>query len=86
MARIKGQKMTEEQKAAMRAKRLAKKQTASTAYKTVRECIEHLSYDELIATESLITKCKQQKREEEICRIEKEIAEKSIKLNKLKEN
>lgn len=83
MGRIKGQKMTEEQKAAMRAKRAAKKQSKSEAFSMVTSSIKHLSYNELEQVIDIACRVKKDKLGEEELKLIKQKEEIEQKLQEL---
>ncbi|MDL2221210.1 hypothetical protein LJC35_01495 [Parabacteroides sp. OttesenSCG-928-N08] len=85
MARKKGVKMTEEQKAAMRAKRLANKMGKDSAFHAVAMNLKHLSYVELTNAIALAVRYRKEKLGEEELRLIKEKEELELQLNKLKE-
>ena len=84
MARKKGVKMTEEQKAAMRAKRLANKMGKDSAYHSVVTNLKHLSYSELTNAIALALRYRKEKIGEEELRLIKEKEELELKLKNLK--
>lgn len=84
MGRTKGSKMSEEAKAAMRAKRAAKKSGKDSAYGIIASGLKTLSYDELESVLSLALRYKKEKLGEEELRLIKEKEEIELKLEKLK--
>lgn len=84
MGRIKGVKMTEEQKAAMRAKREANKLGKESAFNLVTSNLKHLSFEELEHVVALANRQKKEKLGTEELRLIKEKEEIELKLQKLK--
>ncbi|MDH6356430.1 hypothetical protein [Parabacteroides sp. PF5-9] len=85
MARVKGQKMTEEQKAIMRAKREAKKQSKDASLKTMISNLNHLSFTDLEELIAYALRMRKEKMGQEELRLIKEREEIEIKIKKLKE-
>lgn len=85
MGRIKGSKMTDEAKAAMRAKRAANKTGKESAFNTVALNLKLLSFEDLENTIGLALRYKKEKMGEEELRLIKEREEIELKLQKLKE-
>lgn len=85
MGRIKGSKMTEEAKAAMRAKREANKLGKESAFNLVASNLKLLSFEDLENTIGLALRYKKEKMGEEELRLIKEKEEIEIKLKKLKD-
>ncbi|MDH6534034.1 hypothetical protein D0T51_03385 [Parabacteroides sp. 52] len=85
MGRIKGSKMSEEAKAAMRAKRQANKLGKETAFNLVAGNLKHLSFEELDSSIALALRYKKEKMGEEELRLIKVKEEIELKLQKLKE-
>lgn len=85
MGRVKGSKMTEEAKAAMRAKRQANKLGRESAFNLVATNLKHLSFEELDNAIALALRYKKEKMGEEELRLIKEKEEIELRLNKLKE-
>ncbi|MDL2266060.1 hypothetical protein LJC57_09970 [Parabacteroides sp. OttesenSCG-928-G07] len=85
MARKKGVKMTEEQKAAMRAKRLANKLGKESAFNQVTSNLRHLSFSELNNIIALALRYRKERIGEEELRLIKEKEELELQLKKLKE-
>jgi len=84
MGRLKGSKMTEEQKAAMRAKRAANKLGKESAFNLVATNLRHLSFEELENVLALALRQKKEKLGVEELRLIKEKEEIELKLQKLK--
>lgn len=84
MARRKGQTMTEEQKAAMRAKRLANKQGKQNAFNLVATNLKHLSFSELTSVIGLAQHERKNKLGDEELKLIKEKEEIEQRLQKLK--
>jgi len=80
MARIKGSKMTEEAKIAMRAKREANKLGRESAFVTIWNNLKFLEYDQLETLATEINRLVQDKREDERLMLikQKEIIESRI--------
>ncbi|MDF9829735.1 hypothetical protein [Parabacteroides sp. PF5-6] len=85
MGRIKGSKMTEEAKAAMRAKREANKLGKESAFNLVATNLKLLSFEDLENTIGLALRYKKEKMGEEELRLIKEKEEIELKLQKLKD-
>lgn len=85
MGRIKGSKMTEEAKAAMRAKREANKLGRESAFNLVASNLKLLSYEELDNSIALALRYRKEKLGEEELRLIKEKEEIELRLQKLKE-
>lgn len=79
MGRIKGVKMTEEAKQAMRAKRAANRLGKENAFVTVWENLKNLSFTELNSLNTEVCRLIEEKREEErqkLLRMKEEIEQK----------
>lgn len=85
MGRVKGSKMTEEAKAAMRAKRRANKLGRESAFNLVATNLKLLDFEELDNAIALALRYKKEKMGEEELRLIKEKEAIELKLNKLKE-
>jgi len=85
MGRIKGSKMTEEAKAAMRAKREANKLGKESAFNLVATNLKLLNFEDLENTIGLALRYKKEKMGEEELRLIKEREEIEMKLQKLKD-
>lgn len=85
MGRIKGSKMTEEAKAAMRAKREANKLGRESAFNLVATNLKLLNFEELENSVALALRYKKEKMGEEELRLIKEKEEIEMRLQKLKE-
>lgn len=85
MGRIKGSKMSDEAKAAMRAKREANKLGKESAFNVVASNLKLLSYEELENTIGLALRYKKEKLGEEELRLIKEKEEIEQRLQELKE-
>lgn len=85
MGRIKGSKMTEEAKAAMRAKREANKLGRESAFNLVATNLKFLSFQELDNAVALAMRYRKEKMGEEELRLIKEKEEIELKLQKLKD-
>jgi len=86
MGRIKGSKMTDEAKAAMRAKREANKLGRESAFNLVATNLKLLNFEELENSIALALRYKKEKMGEEELRLIKEKEEIELRLQKLKEN
>ncbi len=84
MARKKGVKMTDEQKAAMRARRQANKMGKETAFVKVTDNLKLLSYKELNDAIALALRYRKDKIGEEELRLIKEKEELELRLKELK--
>lgn len=85
MGRIKGSRMTEEAKAAMRAKREANKLGKESAFNLVATNLKLLTFEDLENTIGLALRYKKEKMGEEELRLIKEKEEIELKLQRLKE-
>jgi len=85
MGRIKGSKMTEAAKVAMRARRLANKEGKANALSAVADNIRYLSYDETEVVADLINQHCLRIRDEEEKRLLKMREEIDERIKKLKE-
>lgn len=85
MGRIKGSKMTDEAKAAMRAKREANRLGRESAFNLVATNLKLLDFEELENSIALALRYKKEKMGEEELRLMKEKEEIELKLQKLKE-
>ncbi|MDH6358067.1 hypothetical protein [Parabacteroides sp. PF5-9] len=84
MARRKGQTMTEEQKAAMRARRQARKTGKETAYTRTLENLKLLSFDELEGVIAFAHRYKKDQMAKEELKLIKAKEEIDLKLKALK--
>ncbi|MDH6358595.1 hypothetical protein [Parabacteroides sp. PF5-9] len=85
MARRKGQTMTEAQKAAMRAKKEARKLGKETAFSMINTNLKYLSFSELEHIIALASRMKKEKLGDEELKLIKEMEEIELRLKKLKE-
>jgi hypothetical protein len=85
MGRIRGAKMSDEAKAAMRAKREANKFGKESAFNAVASNLKFLTFDELESTIGLALRYKKEKIGEEELRLIREKEEIELKLERLKE-
>ncbi len=85
MARKKGVKMTDEQKAAMRANRIANRTGKESAFRLVVTNLKHLSYFELNNAIALAHRFRKEKMGTEELRLIKEKEELDLQLKKLKD-
>jgi len=86
MGRVKGSKMTDEAKAAMRAKREANRLGRESAFNLVATNLKLLNYEELDNSIALALRYKKEKMGEEELRLIKEKEEIEQKLQKLKDS
>jgi hypothetical protein len=85
MGRTKGVKMSEEAKAAMRAKRQSSKSGKDSAFNLVTANLKLLNFEELENAAALALRYKKEKVSEEELRLIKEKEEIELKLMKLKD-
>lgn len=85
MGRQRGSKMSDEAKAAMRAKREANKFGKESAFNSVASNLKFLSFEELENAIGLALRYKKEKMGEEELRLIKEKEEIELKLQRLKE-